>query len=69
VKTFWRIGLVIAVPLMVAAGAYDLATVSETSYANGRPFVRIVSGPAGGTWFPTSAKLSYVFAGDSNRKD
>ena len=47
-----------------AVGAYDLASVSHDYSAGGRPFVRIVSGPAGGTWYPLGAKLSQVFARD-----
>jgi len=63
-KTIWRLGIVLAVALAVAAGAYDLASVSTDYSAGGRPFVRIVSGPAGGTWYPLGAKMSQVFARD-----
>ena len=54
----------LAATAAVAAGAYDLATVSTDYSAGGRPFVRIVSGPAGGTWYPLGAKMSQVFARD-----
>jgi len=64
VKTLRRVGLVIAVPFVVAAGAYDLASISGEYSAGGRSFVRIVSGPAGGSWYPVAAKLSQVFAAD-----
>jgi len=63
-KKWWRAALVIVVPLVVAAGAYDLASISGEYSAGGRPFVRIVAGPAGGQWFPIAAKLSQGFAGD-----
>ena len=63
-KKLWRVGLVIAIPAAAATGAYDLASISNKYSAGGRPFVRIVSGPAGGTWYPIAAKLSQVFAVD-----
>lgn len=63
-KKWWRASLVIAIPLVVAAGAYDLTSISNEYSADGKPFVRIVSGPAGGFWYPIAAKLSQVYAGD-----
>jgi len=63
-KTAWRVGLVLAIPLAVAAGAYDLASVSTEYSAGGRPFVRIVTANVGGTWYPIGAKLAQVYAGD-----
>jgi TRAP transporter TAXI family solute receptor len=63
-KALWRSAIVLAITAAVAAGAYDLATVSTDYSAGGRPFVRIVSGPAGGTWYPLGAKMSQVFARD-----
>lgn len=63
-KKVWRWAILIALPLALAAGAYDLASVSHDYSADGRPFVRLVSGPAGGTWYPLGAKLSQVFARD-----
>jgi hypothetical protein len=63
-KTIWRLAILVAIPLAVLAGAYDLASVGTEYSAGGRPFVRIVSGPAGGTWYPLGAKMSQVFARD-----
>jgi len=63
-KKWWRAGLIIAIPLVVAAGAHDLASISNEYSAGGHPFVRIVSGNAGGGWYPIGAKLSQVYARD-----
>lgn len=63
-KTTWRVGLIFAILLAVTAGAYDLVSISNDYAAGGRPFVRIASGPAGGTWYPIAAKLSQAFARD-----
>jgi hypothetical protein len=60
-RSILRILLLLAIPVVVGAGAYDLMRVSTDYSASGHPFVRMVSGPAGGTWYPLGAKMSQVF--------
>jgi len=61
-KSKIRIAVIVAIPLLVGAGAYDLARISSDYSADGRPFVRLVSGPAGGTWYPLGAAITQNFS-------
>jgi hypothetical protein len=56
-----RLAAIVAVPLLILAGAYDLTRISSDYAADGHPFVRMVSGPAGGTWYPLGAAITQVF--------
>jgi len=57
-----RLAVIAAVPLLILAGAYDLTRISADYAADGRPFVRMVSGPAGGTWYPLGAAIAQTFS-------
>lgn len=61
-KATLRWVVLLGIPVLLGAGAYDLVRISEDYSADGHPFVRLVSGPAGGTWYPLGAKMSQVFA-------
>ena len=57
-----RLAVFAAVLSLILAGAYDLTRVSSDFAADGRPFVRMVSGPAGGTWYPLGAAIAQTFS-------
>jgi TRAP transporter TAXI family solute receptor len=63
-RTALRLAAIVAVPLLVLAGAYDLSRTSREFSADGRPFLRLASGPAGGTWYPLGAKISQIFSAE-----